>query len=529
MSETFNNWLEIPRDVFAPPTADSRLEHLAVLSLFHEAVFEPALNLEALAGRLRSRVPELAADDAHLTRVLTQLCRWGLLEESRDDSVAYSDPAEFQRRHLQWSLTHQGQATIAALDAAFEQLRSAAALQPAAIDAIAAALSDVADWLDGTDGHVDEAIAGTVHIRLFQAEAHHRSLIENLRTFTRQVTLALSRPDIDDSDLAEAKSHIVSYLDRYVVGTDLPARRVAAALERIDDLGFDFVAGVAARGENLAPTLDGVDPTPAAARVRREHLDALSLWFATGERVPLFADLLPRGRDAVLRFLRILGIRREVNRRDASLPEDFRALARLFNAVNSDNDAHRLWGAATGLTPSRHHHLRADDADRTPSRGNPAALNPPAELVIELRRNARSTGRPPHARPVADRTSSRAAAQALRAAEIALARARREELVTNGVVRLASFAELDPDVFEVFVEMIAAALAAARDESGHRSARSTDGHVLVEIGPVDAHASTHTAHVRTATGTLSAPDLTVAVEVLGRPVTQNTATQGGVA
>ncbi len=66
------------------------------------------------------------------------------MKRPRDDSVSYPDPVEFQRRYQQWALTHHGQATNAAIDAAFEQLRSAAALQPAAIDTIAVALTDAA-------------------------------------------------------------------------------------------------------------------------------------------------------------------------------------------------------------------------------------------------------------------------------------------------------------------------------------------------------------------------------------------------
>lgn len=515
MSGTFHNWGQVPRSVFAPLGPNAGEDHLAVLAAFHAAVFEPALNLETLANRLRSTAPDLADDDAVLLRSLRALVDWELLEESRDDTITYRDPAEFARRHTQWALTHIGQATIAALDAAYDQLRAVAALQPAAIDAIASALSDVADWLDGPAGAVDPEIAAQVHVRLFDAEQHHRSLVESLRTFTRDVNRTLGRSDIGDDDLDEAKAHIIGYLDRYVIGTEGPARRVSAALDRLDQIGFDYVAGIATDGANLAPGLDGVDPAVRARAARREHLAGLRAWFDTDNSQAMFSQLLPRGRDAILSFLRVLGIRREVARRNASLPEDFRTLARAFAAASSDADAHRLWAAATGLTRARHHHLLADDADAPASRGNPAHANPAAGLIIELRRRPRSTGRPSHGRPVPDRRAARAAAQARAALELAETNRLREAVATAGTVRAATFSQLPRAQFDVFLDLVADTLASACDSDGRRALLSSDGRVQVTVEPVDDHARAHVATIRTDDGVLRMPDVALRVEVVG--------------
>lgn len=519
MTTHFSNWQQVPRQVFSPLHADSRADYMAVLACFEAAVFEPALNLETLSNRLVSTVPGLAGDDATLERVLKQLVDWNLLEASRDDSVSYADPVEFQRRHQQWALTHHGQATNAAIDAAFEQLRSAAALQPAAIDTIANALSEIADWIGDAGINTDPETAGQVHLRLVEAETHHRSLIDNLRTFTRDVTRALGRPELDDEELLEAKHHIIGYLDRYVVESEVPARNVADALDLLDQIGFEVVAAVATEGANLAPGLDGIDPRPAAEAIRLENLEALRRWFQGVDGPPMFSELLPRGRDAVLAFLRVLGIRREVARRNATLTEDFRSLARAFHRAPDDTYAHHLWSAATGLTPARHHHLSADDSDMAPSRGNPASLNPPAELVVELRRRPRSTGRPAHARPVPDRSRSRAEAQARAAAELVAARTRRAELATDGTIRLSSFSTLPLETYETFIELLAGALCTNLDNDGTRQMRSADGYVLVTVGALDNHAVGHTAAITTTTGTLRTPDCTIAIEILGQPVT----------
>ena len=101
MATHFSNWQQVPRQVFSPLHAESRTDYMAVLACFEAAVFEPALNLETLSNRLASTAPALSGDDAALERVLGQLVDWKLLEASRDDSVSYSDPVEFQRRHQQ--------------------------------------------------------------------------------------------------------------------------------------------------------------------------------------------------------------------------------------------------------------------------------------------------------------------------------------------------------------------------------------------------------------------------------------------
>lgn len=526
MADTFHNWVQVPRHVFGPLTAESREDYFAVLVCF-EADFEPALNLEVLSARLRDIAPHLAADDAALRHALWQLCEWKLLEESRDDSVTYNDPAEFRRRHAQWSLTGEGQATIAALHAAFDKLQAATALQPAAIDAIAAALSDVAELLERVPAGmpVDTSTADRVHVRLFEAESHHRSLIDNLRAFTRDITQLLGRSDLGDDDLNDAKRRIVTYLDQYVVGTEAPARRVAAAMERLERIGYEHVAFVAVEGEHVAPGLDPEERIARARAARLERLRALHSWFASTDTPPLFSELLPRGRDAVLSYLRVLGIRREVTRRNASLPEDFRTLARVFAAADGDTDAHLLWAAATGLTPARHHHTTTDDTSTVASRGNRTAQNPSAALTVELRRRPRSTGRPSHGRPVADRRHSRAAAQAREAAELAEKTRRRQQLTTDGPTRLSHFAQLDAELYPHFAELLAAALSAHCDESGNRTARSADGHVLVSVAAADDHARSHVAVIETPTGRLAAPDLAITIEILGRRVSSPAGTE----
>ncbi|HVL98032.1 MAG TPA: DUF2397 family protein [Egibacteraceae bacterium] len=163
-------WLALSRTLFAFNAGDRREAHLAVLACFDDALFDPALNLEQLTATLRPTAPELAGDEELLLSVLGQLTSdWGLLEPSRDDSATYSDPGEFRRRTLQWALTPDGQAAVAGLNAAADRLAAVASLQPAALDAIAAALSQVAE-LAADPASSDAAL----HVRLAEAEPRRR-------------------------------------------------------------------------------------------------------------------------------------------------------------------------------------------------------------------------------------------------------------------------------------------------------------------------------------------------------------------
>ncbi|WP_052667154.1 TIGR02677 family protein [Nitriliruptor alkaliphilus] len=505
-------WAGLPRGLFGPvsPSAERRDLYLAVLACFEDAHVEPALNLEQLSRRLGTVHTDLADDDT-LVNILDQLEGWGHLAASRDESATYRDPSEFRRRTLQWSLTGDGQGCVAGLNAAAQRLAETAGLQPAALTQIASALHEVADHASDPDGQPAQ-----VHLRLVEAEGHHRSLVENLRAFTIQVQELLGRTDVNDDDLAAAKSAILAYLHRYVVDAGPPARQVAAALDRLEQVGFDTVVEQAVIGAHLAPGLGGDDPAVRAVEQRRRGLDALDAWFRVeaGALSP-FDLLLPRGRDQILRFMRVLELRREQRRRAASLPDDFRALARAFAGAAGREDCHRLWVAATALHPARHHHLAVDDALQIHS-ATRIAGNPPVELEVELRRRPRSTGRERAATPVRDDRAARAARQRQQATELAEAVQRRQAIATDGTVRISSFDELDLDTFSDLLDLLAQTLSTSPRSDGARSAVSADGQVEVVVHRLDTD---RRALLVSPDGTLDTPDYSVTITLLGVEVT----------
>jgi uncharacterized protein (TIGR02677 family) len=504
-------WLGLSRQLFSFNAAERRDLYIAVLVCFADAPFEPALNLEQLQTRLRDSAPELAGgDQTQITSVLRTLTEeWGLLDPSRDESATYRDPAQFRNRTLQWSLTSDGLAVVAAMDAAAEALASVASLQPAAIDAIARALSEVADLAADPDG--DDA---QMHVRLHEAEQHHRTLVENLRSFTRDVQRLLGRADTSDADLADAKNAILNYLSRYVVDAEGPARAVAVQLDRLAAIGVETVAERAARGSNPAPGLGGDDPFVRALAMRRDNLAALRSWFV-GEHghAAQFSQLLPRGLDAILRFMRVLELRREQRRRAASLADDFRALARVLAAAPTRADAHRVWNAATALQPARHHHLLVDDTTPVEA-GQDAAANPAVPLEVELRRSPRSPGRPGRDGRVPDTRAARAARQREQAAALADQSRRRQVLHHPAATRLSALPFLDDEQFDDLLDLLGQALGAPLGDDGHRRSISADGQVEVVVYPHRPW-SLNRVLLRSGDGTMEAPDLPISIRLLG--------------
>ncbi|MEE8600718.1 DUF2397 family protein [Euzebya tangerina] len=282
-------WSDLPRDLWSFNSGENRRRYLAVLACFDANAFEPALNAELA----RVDAPELA-DDAALDATLDQLTTgWGLLTESRDETARYRDPAEFRRRTRQWQLTRDGQAAIATLHGAVAARTRYAALQPAVMDDLAAALSQTVDATRATPPDV-----GIVHSRLSEAVRTHLTLVENLRTFMQDVNRFLTGVDAGDDEVYAAKQAILSYLQQFVLDADRPAGAIRRACTRIVDVGVDRLAELAVEGANLAPTLTGEDPRAGAVTQLTAEIHGILEWFgADGAR--LFDGMLPRGRGGV--------------------------------------------------------------------------------------------------------------------------------------------------------------------------------------------------------------------------------------
>jgi hypothetical protein len=117
-------WRGVDADFFRFTTTELRDLHLAVMSAFGDAaVLAAALNLDHVRGALAATGWDEPVDDVTLERALGSLVGWGLLEATQDHAAQYTTPEEFERKNVQWSLTRRGEAAIAGVLHALDQLR----------------------------------------------------------------------------------------------------------------------------------------------------------------------------------------------------------------------------------------------------------------------------------------------------------------------------------------------------------------------------------------------------------------------
>ena len=499
-------WRGVARELFAFATAERRDLYIAVMAVFEDAaVVRPSMNFDQVAAAVVERGWDEPLDHAELDHALGQLVGWGLLEATQDHAARYATPEEFERRNLNWSLTAQGVAAIAGLMRALEVLRRAVSLQPAVLDAIADGLVELHHLASEPAG--DD---GRIATRLIEVEAHLESLVSNVRQFGIDLQRLMREEAIGDDVFLDVKDQTVRYLQEFVTGVERPTRRIAAAVARIDEVGVSVVLDRALAGARLAPVA-GEDPARGWLAERAKRWDALRAWFAPQDASePRIESLTVVARGAILQLLRVLERRWEGRRRAASLPQDFRALARWFAAAESEAEAHRLFNAVFGLWPARHAHLVPPDAEAVPSTAS--WLDAPAVEVAPALRTSGSLQERGRGAPVADPAMVRVRRQAEQAAELASSRALRARLHTGGALRLSEFGALDRDTFAELLALLAHALSAPASSDGARRARSPDGGVEIVLRPIR---DGRTARLATDAGVLGAPDDEVEITVGG--------------
>jgi uncharacterized protein (TIGR02677 family) len=345
------------------------------------AVLAPALNLDQVRAALEATGWDEPIADESLHRVLERLVGWRLLDATQDHTAQYATPEEFERKNLQWSLTQRGESAIAGVLHTLEFLRRAVGLQPALLDAVGDALTDIADLLDDPSvGDTD----GRLHLRLSDAENHLASLVQSVRQFNGHLQRLLRDDATDDAVFLDVKRRTVTYLEEYVDGVERAKRRLRVGIERVEACGIAGLFDRALRGANLAP-VGGVDPGPEWFAERARRWDALRAWFAgTPDDRARLDGLVDVARTAILGLLRVLERRWDSRRRSASVANDFRRLSALFAGAPGDAEAHRLFRAAFGMWPSRHSHLRSLDGEaRAP--GSSWAKSAPVEVAPSLR------------------------------------------------------------------------------------------------------------------------------------------------
>ncbi|ALL79511.1 hypothetical protein AD006_30225 (plasmid) [Pseudonocardia sp. EC080610-09] len=509
---------QVPRELFRFTQGDRAELYTAVLRVFGEANdrLETSLKPDQLRDRLRGVGWFDALEDIDLTAALGSLRGWELLDATQDHAGEYRTAEEYEQRNVSFSLTRRGEAALAGIDTVLAVLASAGALQTAVLDAIAARLAMLGELLaDPTTSN------RTVFVALTELENHLEALRGNTRQFNGELQRLVRGEAADVEVFREVKAATVGYLQEFLVNLDRRAVAVSDAARRVEALGVDELFTRALAGADLPPTPDE-DRAGVWLDGRRTRWAGLRAWFLPERGTPARIEQLTTvARRAVIALLQALDRITESRKRVSSAGEDFRALARSFALAPTEDDCHRLWNVAFGLSSSRHAHLAHPDPELVgPS--TPWTAAPPVHVSALLRSSGRTDrhSRPGRVRDVAAVRTARALQARRERAEAVRAW---EELAGNGPgpVPLSGFAQLDHTVFLRLIDLLGRALCSQVGTDGLRRAATADGRM--ELVLRDPPPGRPPATISTPRGTFTGPDYLVDIRRAGERAPRATA------
>ncbi len=510
---------------FAHLSADKRHLYRAVLRAFAAAKGRFVLHLRPADVRAAMAAP---ADLEEVEAALRQLVTWGNLSAD-PDTAEVTTVEEFYRARFLFRLTPEGEATERALEVFEEGLIRPGELQTAALGDIRDLLHELRDHLDvatsrqPADGpgisppddavpHATAPDAAKVHLTLRSLWHRFEELTDRAQAFVASLQRTVDLHAVDLDALLAYKDGLIEYLERFIGELVVAQAHIAALLRDLAVARIDRLLDAAAERE-LADALEPTaDDREAARQAWRTRWAGLVGWFLPDGDRPAQAELLrSRARSAIPALLQAIA---EVNARRLSRSDragDLRQLARWFAACDSDADAHRLWRAAFALTPARHLTVDHDTLaarDQHPVPPSTSWLDaPPVHISPRLRRTGRITRRG-RVNDVIDRSKEKALLAELAAREAAQVVAARRQLVTDRPVRLSELSHLDPLAFELFLDLLGAALAAAVELRGPVVATTADGSLGIELVPTGDGSL---AEVTTRDGALRGPDHLVTI------------------
>lgn len=440
------------------------------------------LNVLSAAGTL----PE-PLDLAELDRRLEQLCEWGNLYHERDDALTNS-LAEFEGRGYVYYLTPGGEQAHAAVEALEEGLQRSGGLQTAMLRHILDVL-DTAIGLISTGGNDEQLFAA-----LEDLHTSFRALTTNATLFMQTVSRVLHAPALDPDRFHAFKAETVAYLTTFIEDLGALTSAICTRIARWESLGADLVRSALARAGAASGQLDLERPdrdlAAEYAANAHERFAGLRAWFVgTDGTAPRAHALSSAANSAVLGILTAAERLREQLTRPSSRAEDLTVLARMFTAAPSDDDAHELYRAAFGLSPSRHlAYAHADDEKVASSVSwwDAPAVDVPASL--------RTSGR-----AEAIRRATRIADNTAVKRQAALVERRRAEEADREVSALLELSgrplsqlpELRPAAFDLLLALIEIALRTTPNSDGVHAAVSRDGRYRITMTPLDGVANVH--------------------------------------
>jgi len=475
------------------------------------------LRPEDVAEALRSDGNWDPLAQEQVDEALRSLEGWGNLRAD-PDTGRVTTVEDFYRARYLYQLSREGEAAERALALYEAELGRRGELQAVALEDIRFRLRALRDLEDDPDPAV-------VHNLLLELMGRLDSLAANASAFMSSLQRTLDLQEIDEEAFLAYKDRLISYLERFVSELVVKAFEIEQMLRRLEAAGTSRVAALLRlAAEREAADVAPGDETPAIGAERagtagaqrdeavarklaewRVRWSGLASWFVTTDRLhPSQAELLrSRTRQAIPDLLATVSLLQERRTGRSDRSADFRALARWFAETSDDADAHRLWRAAFGLTPSRH--LTADATAERPD--VPASTSwldaPQTEIAPRLRQTGRYTHRG-YQKRVSDRSADRERLARQAATEREHTDAARRSLATGRAVLLSELGPLDNAEFGLFLRLLGDALAAGpAGPDGTIRTRTADGTMEIVLRPLPYPG---VAEIRTADGVMRGPD-----------------------
>jgi uncharacterized protein (TIGR02677 family) len=459
------------------------------------------LRPEDVAEALRADGPAASAEG--VAEALDQLTTWGNLRADPDTSRVATVEDFYRARYL-YQFSREGEAAERALETYEQALGRRGELQAVALEDIRLRLRALRDL--ATPAHPDPVV---VHSLLLELTGRLDSLADNASAFMAGLQRTIDLQDVDEDAFLAYKDRLIAYLERFVSDLVVKSHDIASTLRGFDPARIDALLLVAAAREAADVAPDAPDADAAAARKAvqwRERWSGLWSWFVGDRAHPSQATLLrQRARKAIPDLLATISVLQDRHAGRSDRSADFRELARWFATATSDDDAHRLWRAAFGLSSSRHLGGEATDEVVAGTAWSDAA---PVRIAARLRATGhyQRRGGP---RKVVDRSAGRQLLSEQATAERAQTEAAIGALATGRPTRLGDVRRLDRHEFPLFLRLLGEALAAGPPgRDGTTVARTSDGALEVTLTRIPGGG---TITIDTDDGLLHGPDHEITV------------------
>jgi uncharacterized protein (TIGR02677 family) len=450
-----------------------------------------------------------------IAEALGKLEEWGNLRATPDTSRVTTVEDFYRTRYL-YQLTREGEAAERALEVYEQEIARRGELQAVALEDIRLRLRALA----ALPADPDPAVA---HSLLLELSGRLDSLAANATAFMGSLQRTIDLQDIDEEAFLAYKDRLLAYLERFVSDLVVKSAAIATLLRSIDDQRAGQLLAMAARREaaDVAPGAETKAAGSASASeqaklmVWRNRWSGVWSWFC-GDRVhPSQATLLrQRARKAIPDLLATISVLQERRAGRSDRSADFRTLARWFAQAPSEDDAHRLWRAAFGLSSARHFAGEPPGATGKPGGAESWLDAEPLLVTPRLRATGKYERRGGPAR-VRDRAAEREQLARQIAAERDQAEAARRRLASGHAAKLSEFGQLDRCEFILFLRLLREALSAGPPgPDGTIVTRTGDGTMEITLRALPSGI----AEIHTPDGVLRGPDHEVTITDLTAPV-----------